>query len=114
MTRSLRDYNFFLLGCVIVLTGFSLAMVYSATLRDPATHGYFSRHLANLIVGAVAMLLLTALDYHALQAWTRPIYVITVGLLAVVLALGSVLGGAQSWLDLGLRTFQPSEPSKLL
>ena len=71
MPRSLRDYNFFLLGCVIVLTGFSLAMVYSATLHDPYTHGYFSRHLVNLIVGVVAMLLLTALDYHALQAWAR-------------------------------------------
>src|SRR5437016_3153290 len=66
MTRPWRDYNYFLLGCVVVLTGFSLAMVYSATLKDPITHGYFSRHLVNLIVGGVAMLLLTALDYHAL------------------------------------------------
>jgi rod shape determining protein RodA len=114
MTRTWRDYNYFLLGCVLVLTGFSLAMVYSATLRDPDTHGYFSRHLVNLIVGSVAMLLLTALDYHALQAWTRPIYLGTVGLLAVVLVLGAVRGGAQSWLDFGRRTFQPSEPAKLL
>ena len=34
MTRTWRDYNYFLLGCVLVLTGFSLAMVYSATLRE--------------------------------------------------------------------------------
>ena len=114
MARSLRDYNFFLLGCVIVLTGFSLAMVYSATLNDPATHGYFSRHLVNLIVGSVAMLLLTALDYHALQAWAAPFYLLTVALLAVVLVVGNILSGAQSWLNLGLRTFQPSEPAKLL
>src|SRR5690242_19497996 len=114
MTRSLRDYNYFLLGCVIVLTGFSLAMVYSATLHDPYTRGYFSRHLVNLIVGCVAMLLLTALDYHALQAWAAPLYVITVALLAVVLVLGRISSGAQSWLNLGLRTFQPSEPAKLL
>src|ERR671938_1313293 len=98
MTRSLRDYNYFLLGCVIVLTGFSLAMVYSATLHDPYTHGYFSRHLVNLIVGAVAMLLLTALDYHALQAWAAPLYLGTVSLLAAVLVLAKVQGGAQSWL----------------
>jgi rod shape determining protein RodA len=114
MTRSLRDYNFFLLGCVIVLTGFSLAMVYSSTLNDPNTRGYFSRHLVNLIVGAVAMLLLTALDYHALQAWAAPLYLGIVVLLAVVLVVGKILSGAQSWLNLGLRTFQPSEPAKLL
>jgi rod shape determining protein RodA len=114
MIRSLRDYNYFLLGCVIVLTGFSLAMVYSATLHVASTHGYFSRHLVNLIVGAVAMLLLTALDYHALRAWAAPLYLGTVALLAAVLVLGKIALGAQSWLNLGLRTFQPSEPAKLL
>jgi rod shape determining protein RodA len=114
MTRIWRDYNFFLLGCVLVLIGFSLAMVYSATLRDPDTHGYFSRHLVNLIVGVIAMALLTALDYHALRSWARLLYLGTVALLAVVLVLGHVRSGAQSWLNLGLRTFQPSEAAKLL
>ena len=114
LTRSWRDYNWFLLGSLVVLIGFSLALVYSATLRDPETHGYFARHLVNLIVGAVAMALLTALDYHALQAWTRPLYLGTVALLALVLMLGQIRGGAQSWIDLGRRTFQPSEAAKLL
>jgi rod shape determining protein RodA len=114
MTRTWRDYNFFLLGCVIVLIGFSLAMIYSVTLGDARTHGYFSRHLINLIVGCVAMLLLTVLDYHALQAWVRPLYLLGIGALAGVMVLGHIRGGAQSWLNLGLRTFQPSEPAKLL
>ncbi|MBK9942557.1 MAG: rod shape-determining protein RodA [Kouleothrix sp.] len=113
MTRTWRDYNFFLLGCVIVLTGFSLALIYSTTLTNPDTRGYFARHLVNLIIGAVAMVLLTALDYHALQAWSRPLYLGTLAILGVVMVLGHVRGGAQSWLDLRLRTFQPSEPAKL-
>lgn len=114
MTRIWRDYNFFLVGCVIVLTGFSLAMIYSATLNDPLTQGYLSRHVINLLVGLTAMLLLTMLDYHALQAWSRLLYVGTVAVLVAVLIIGRVRGGAQSWLDLGLRTFQPSEPAKLM
>jgi rod shape determining protein RodA len=114
MTRPWRDYNYLLLGCVLVLIGYSLAMVYSATLRDPVTEGYFSRHIVNLIVGAVAMVLLTALDYHALQAWTAPFYLFTVAVLAAVLVIGQVSSGAQSWLNFGLRTFQPSEAAKLL
>jgi rod shape determining protein RodA len=114
LTRTGRDYNYFLIGCVIVLVGFSLAMVYSATLNDLATHGYFARHLVNLIIGVAAMLLLTVLDYHALQAWARPLYIGMVVLLGVVQVLGQVRGGAQSWLNLGLRTFQPSEAGKLL
>jgi rod shape determining protein RodA len=114
MTRTWRDYNYLLLGSVLVLIGFSLAMVYSATLRDPFTQGYFSRHIVNLLVGAVAMVLLTALDYHALQAWVVPFYVVTVAVLAAVLVVGQVSSGAQSWINLGLRTFQPSEAAKLL
>jgi rod shape determining protein RodA len=114
VTRTWRDYNYFLIGCVIVLVGFSLALVYSATLNDAATRGYFARHLVNLIVGTAAMLLLTALDYHALQAWARPLYLAMVALLGVVMLAGHVRGGAQSWLNLGLRTFQPSEAGKLL
>ncbi|MFO7167246.1 MAG: rod shape-determining protein RodA [Chloroflexota bacterium] len=114
MARAWRDYNYLLLGSVLVLIGFSLAMVYSATLRDPFTQGYFGRHIVNLIVGAVAMILLTALDYHALQAWVVPFYIGTVAVLAAVLVVGQVSSGAQSWLDLGLRTFQPSEAAKLL
>jgi rod shape determining protein RodA len=114
VTRPWRDYNWFLLGCVVILAGFSLALVYSATLKNATTHGYFLRHLINLIVGTVAMVLLTALDYHALQAWTRPIYLGMVALLAVVLVLGQIRSGAQSWINLGQRTFQPSEAAKLL
>lgn len=114
MTRTWRDYNFPLLLCVIVLIGFGLAMVYSATLRDPLTEGYFSRHIINLLVGAVAMALLTALDYHTFESWIVPFYLGTVGLLAVVLVVGQVSSGAQSWINLGVRTIQPSEPAKLL
>lgn len=114
MIRSWRDYNFFLLGCVLVLSGFSLAMVYSATLRDPLLEGYFARHVVNLVVGAVAMVLLTALDYHALQAWAVLLYLLSVGVLGAVLVAGQISAGAQSWFDLGLRTLQPSEPAKLL
>lgn len=114
MTRTWRDYNYFLLGCVLVLSGFSMALVYSATLNNPDTQGYFLRHLANLLIGAVAMVGLTIMDYHALQAWAVPLYLAAIAALGVVLAIGSVLSGAQSWLDFGVRTFQPSELCKLL
>jgi rod shape determining protein RodA len=114
MTSGWRDFNYFLIGCVIVLTGFSLAMVYSATLNDPLTQGYLSRHVINLAVGCVALVALAALDYHALQAWSRLLYLVTVIVLGLVLVIGHVRGGAQSWIDLGLRTFQPAEPAKLL
>lgn len=114
MVKTWRDYNFPLLLCVIILLGFGVAMVYSATLRDPLTEGYFSRHLINLLVGCAAMVFLTALDYHVFEAWIVPFYLGAVALLGLVLVIGQVNAGAQSWINLGIRTFQPSEPAKLL
>ncbi len=114
MIRQWRDYNLFLLGCVLVLTGFSLAMVYSATLRDPDTQGYFSRHVINLMVGAAAMLVLTSADYNAYRGWVWLFYLSIIAILALVLINGLIASGAQSWIDLGLRTIQPSEPAKIL
>ncbi|MFQ3634100.1 rod shape-determining protein RodA [Roseiflexus sp.] len=114
MVKTWRDYNFPLLLCVVILLSFGAAMVYSATLRDPLTQGYFSRHLVNLLVGCAAMVLFTALDYHVFEAWIVPFYLGAVALLGLVLVIGQVSSGAQSWIDLGIRTFQPSEPAKLL
>ena len=72
MNNSWRDYNFILLGALIGLTVFSLSMVYSATLHDPMTVGYFSRHLVNLLIGIAVMVGITFLDYHTFQSWTFP------------------------------------------
>ncbi|KAB8143947.1 rod shape-determining protein RodA [Chloroflexia bacterium SDU3-3] len=120
MTRNWRDYNFFMLGCVLVLTGFSLALVYSATKHGvyvgngTYATGYFVRHVGNIAVGIAAMLVFTFIDYHAFQSWAWPLYLAAIVLLAIVLLKGTVRGGAQSWLDFGVRSLQPSEIAKLL
>ncbi|MBC8163015.1 MAG: rod shape-determining protein RodA [Roseiflexaceae bacterium] len=120
MIRTWRDFNFFLLGCVLVLTGFSLALVYSATANGvyigdgEYAYGYFARHVANLAVGAGVMIALTAVDYHLLQSWAWPLYMFALALLALVLLQGSVRGGAQSWIEFGVRSLQPSEIAKIL
>lgn len=114
MLRQWRDYNLFLLGCVLVLTGFSLAMVYSATLRDADTQGYFSRHVINLVVGGAAMLVLTSIDYQAYRGWVWLFYLSIIAVLALVLINGLISSGAQSWIKVGLRTIQPSEPAKIV
>jgi rod shape determining protein RodA len=111
---SWRDYNFVLGIALIGLIIYSMLMVYSATLNNPMTEGYFSRHLGNMLFGIGIMALLTWFDYHALQGWTFPLYIISIVLLATVLIFGNIRGGAQSWIDLGIRTFQPSEPIKLV
>lgn len=113
MTRTWRDYNLFLLGSVFILTCFSVAIIYSIGLSSTLSRSFFSRHLIFLVISGVAMMLMTLLDYHALQAWSRPLYIGAVLVLVGVLVNGQIRGGARGWFDLGFVTVQPAEVSKL-
>lgn len=116
--RIWREYNPYLLGCVLVLLTISVISVYSATLNSLTAYGtplsvLFPRHLINIAVGLVAMTALTFLDYRTLGSLALPLYLASVLALALVLVLGRVSEGAQSWLVVGTRTIQPSEFAKL-
>ncbi len=116
--RIWREYNPFLLGCVLVLLTISVFSVYSATLNSITAYGtplhiLFPRHLINMTIGLGVMGALTFLDYRTLASLAVPLYVGSVAVLALVLVVGRVSEGAQSWFVIGTRTLQPSEFAKL-
>lgn len=117
--RLWREYNFFVLGCVAALLFISILSVYSATLNAMTANGtplsiLFPRHLLNILIGLVGMVLIAALDYRILSGVVVPLYIGTIVLLAVVLVAGKISSGAQSWVSIGTRTVQPSEVAKLV
>jgi rod shape determining protein RodA len=117
--RIWRDFNFFLLGCILVLLSISVLSVYSATLNAVSAQGnpfsvLFPRHVINIVIGLVAMGVVSFVDYRLLSGLALPFYLVALVSLSIVLLLGNISGGAQSWLELGTRTFQPSELAKLL
>jgi rod shape determining protein RodA len=98
----------------LVLTAFGLLMVYSATNRslselgrDPGT--YLKRQAAFVIIGAVAMVVATALDYRLAKAYAPVFYVFTLVLLLLVRSpLGSSSRGAQRWFQVAGFQLSPS------
>lgn len=117
-TRRWRDYDWPLLVCVLVLLVIGVLAVYSATLTAVAVTGaplrdLFPRQLVYIGVGLGMMLLVTLLDYRLLSSLARPLYLGVVALLAAVLVIGQISEGAQSWIAIGERTFQPAELGKL-
>lgn len=110
-----RDFNFYLLGSVLILSGFSLLMVYSTMVgKNAVSYSGFRNHLIWLALGSVLMIGATLFDYRNLQVLARPFYVLMLALLGVVFALGITRQGAQSWVGFQNLSFQPSEPAKLL
>jgi rod shape determining protein RodA len=113
-----REFNLPLLGCVLALISISVLIVHSATLNAVTADGsplsvLFPRHLLNIFIGALVGMAMLSFDYRLLSGLARPLFLITIAVLGVLHILGIITEGAQSWLSVGTRTFQPSEIAKL-
>jgi rod shape determining protein RodA len=117
-TQRWREYNWPLLVCVLVLLVLSALAVYSATLTAVARTGaplsrIYPWHLVYIVAGLAAMTVTTLFNYQLLSSLARPLYLLAMVLLATVLVIGRVSEGARSWIEIGTRTFQPTELAKL-
>jgi cell division protein FtsW len=103
----------------VVLMGFGVVMVYSAStieatlgFNDP--YHFLKRQSVFALLGLAAMYGLSRFDYQRWRRLTYPILgVVTALLLFSVIGLGHSGGGAARWLRLGPVHVQPSEMAKL-
>lgn len=114
-TRIWRHFDPLLLIAMLLLVGFGLAMINSATFErtgaqiDPLVY----RQALYGVLGLVIFVILSGLDYHVFASFAWPAYAGSVALLLLVLGAGRVLHGSQRWIQLGPMQFQPSEAAKL-
>jgi rod shape determining protein RodA len=94
---------------VILIAGFSLLVLYSAAGGDLR---YAKPQGMRFAIFFCLAIVLSRIRPESLKQATLPAYVIILGLLMIVEALGFVGGGAQRWVDLGPINLQPSELMK--
>lgn len=107
-------FNYPLAAAAIGLSIYGLIAIKSATLHVADAHADFGHQIAYLIVGIIAMLVLAFTDYHIWYRFAKPVYALTIVMLAAVAFVGHSALGAQRWIGVGPIVFQPSEPAKLL
>jgi cell division protein FtsW len=73
---------------------------------------FLKRQLAGVGLGAVAMFFTSRFSYQLYRRLAMPMFLGVSVLLVVVLAIGSEVGGARRWIDLGPISLQPSELAK--
>jgi rod shape determining protein RodA len=115
MTRlsSYRDFDWVLLGFVLLLSLISVLEIKSATLHTKF-HGFDHKQIGFLAIGIVLMFLISLIDYHRLIDTVHWAYGIgIVSLIAVALFGTKVLGGRR-WISFHGAHFQPSEWIKLI
>jgi rod shape determining protein RodA len=111
---SLRDFDWTLLGFVMILSVISILEIYSATMHTKFV-GFHKMQILWLLGGLVAMFIFSVIDYHLLVDFIHWIYGFCIVSLVTVLAVGTKVLGARRWIKLpGGVHFQPSEWVKLV
>ena len=119
--RDRRQPDRLLLFTTFLLCGGGLVMVTSASVAFAYTQHqsafyYAERQAAWMLMGFVALFVLSRIDYHRLRPIAPAGAVVAALLMLLVLVphLGVTVNGARRWFDAGpLGTFQPSELGKL-
>jgi cell division protein FtsW len=119
--RERHEAAYPLLIAVIALVAIGVVMVYSASsvrsyisTADPGSQGLQQGIWA--AIGLVLMIAASRTDFRLLRYAAIPVFVLTMGLLAIVLipGIGTSAFGSRRWLYLpGIGGFQPAELAKL-
>jgi rod shape determining protein RodA len=112
----LRGLDWVLVAAVAALVAVGLWAVSGVTRFDLANdpNYYLNRQIIYVAAGVVVLVAALLVDPDVYRRYWKPIYIGTVSLILVVLALGTAARGSTRWIDLGVITFQPSEFGKLL
>src|SRR5699024_9223902 len=105
---SLRDYRFSLVVLVLAISVLGIFMVRSAR------PDLMSRQIMGVLLGAVAMIVISLIDYKWVLSLYWPLYGLNIIMLATVLLFGETRNNATRWLNLGFVQFQPSDLTKIL
>ncbi len=115
--RLLTHANWSLLGFVILLFLIGAINLYSAggerTEEGIRILPFFSRQILWGLMGLCCLIICTLFDYRHLKPLALPIFLLAVGLLALVPIAGITVYGAKRWISLGFFNMQPSEVAKM-
>src|ERR1700712_2968380 len=112
--REFRDFDWVLLGFVLLLSVLSVLEIRSATAMTKF-HGFQQKQMIFLGIGLVVMFAVSVVDYHRLLDISRWAYGFSIVSLLAVLVVGKKVLGARRWINLGGGAhFQPSEWVKLV
>ena len=97
-----------------VLTVFGIASLYAAAAMEDRPFDLFVKQLAGAGMGAVALLIVSRVDYHRWRSLAWPLLLVALAALVVVVlpftrSIAPSINGARRWIQLGSANFQPTE-----
>lgn len=113
-----REFDYILLAGAAALTAYGALLIYSGSLTTAGTPTAalshpVSKQVAFAIVGLVAMIVLSRVDYRALGPLSLALYILSIAGLLFVLTVASSTYGSRRWIEAGGTQIQPSEIAKI-
>ncbi|QYG88482.1 FtsW/RodA/SpoVE family cell cycle protein [Bacillus atrophaeus] len=121
LKRMLKSYDYSLIFAIILLCGFGLVMVYSASMITAVSrYGvnsdfFFNRQVLFFIAGSILFIIMALFPYKALanQKFQKIMLLTSLIALIALFGFGHVAGNAQSWFKIFGISIQPGEFVKL-
>jgi len=94
------------------------AAVMTTRSGESAALGIAMKQLSGALIGGLAMVIISRIDYQVWRKLAWPILIVTIGFLLIPLlpfthSISRELNGARRWVDIGPINFQPSEVARL-
>ncbi|MGH3004484.1 MAG: rod shape-determining protein RodA [Gaiellaceae bacterium] len=112
----LRHVDYLLLAATGTLVAYGLWVLEAVTLGDvPGDPDYYVfRQTIYAGIGAVLLVLATAINPNVYRRLRVPLYAVALVLLVAVFVLGEEVRGSKRWIEVGFFNFQPSELGKIV
>ncbi len=111
---SWRNFDFILLGAVVLASAFGVVMIQSAIAGNEVLLVSTSRQVYFALLGVTLIFFLASIDYRYWMALYRPIHLVILGFLVTLTGFGQTAFGAQRWFQVGVLFLQPTEFAKLV
>ena len=110
------DMPFLIILMLILVIGlvcmYSASYAYAFYWYDGDSYYFITRQLASAVLGVVAMLMISTIDYHVLHKFSWVLWIVSLALLVVAYIMPSSTG-IHRWIRIpGIGQFQPSEVAK--
>jgi rod shape determining protein RodA len=109
-----RNFDFMLLGAVILAVVFSVTMIRSAVGGNTSLAGLDTRQAIYGVIGFVVILIVAAIDYRFWSGAILPMYIVIMVALLMLFIVGGTRFGATRWIETGLVSIQPTELAKIV
>ncbi len=111
-------FDYSLLFIVLFLLGFGMVMLYSTSsyqaAQDFGDSAYWlKKQIFAVVLGLIIMMVVANIPYHFWERFAALGYLVSIGLILLIIPFGHEVKGAKRWLYIGPLSLQPAEVAKL-